>query len=152
MTETQSERLKVLRKMWEDAQEKWRQNRTPTNQTMPELARQELQSLSKMEKAEKREQLGAELYDWTVSLLYRHDPIKLVPMDCPKNEYEIEARMLLERLIGGTWTVDQIQTIAWNIFREMFDVSRNDKVHRISGPYEDYRGIAEELHAKLAAN
>lgn len=80
-------------------------------------------------------------------LLYKHDPMKLVGMGCPEDEYEYEARLILQHMpsqmmffrhIGEEYTVEHIHAIVYWVFEFAFE--------RCSiGDVEQYKAIAEDI-------
>jgi hypothetical protein len=79
--------------------------------------------------------------DWLTRLLYEHDPIDLVPCVVPKDEYDIEARMILRELaIRGTPGLKEITEVVHQIFVMEFD---NPSAGTIDRPC--YEAIAKEL-------
>jgi hypothetical protein len=101
----------------------------------------ELKNLSQQEKREMIEFVGQELYEWATEMLFRHDPIGLGGMDCPKNEYSLEARCIMSRVKNMT-SVDKIHEIVWNVFLQMFS-------EHCAGEKEKYLPIAQDILKKL---
>ncbi len=60
--------------------------------------------------------------EWLTTILYFHDPIDLVPMEVPKDEYDVEARMILRELSArGDPNLKEITEVTHQIFGMMFD-------------------------------
>lgn len=61
-----------------------------------------------------------ELKTKLTALLLRHDPVGLVKMGVPADEYEPESRLILERM-KPTATSVELASLAREVFVEMFD-------------------------------
>jgi hypothetical protein len=90
MKEEELKRLQELRVRWDHANEEFRTKRIPTKVSFTDSERQELKTLSRKKKMGDRKRLGEAMCDWTTAMLFRHDPIRLAVMDCPKDEYEVK--------------------------------------------------------------
>jgi hypothetical protein len=81
------------------------------------------------------------LLDWLIRLLYKHDPIDLVPCVIPKDEYDVEARMILRELaIRENPNLKEITEIVHQIFAMEFDEHSAGTIDRPC-----YEIIAKEL-------
>lgn len=75
------------------------------------------------------------------SAVNRNDPIGLLSVGTPKDEYNPEIIRILAGL-GEVTDLDSLNTLVHDVFVEMFDQD-------IAGPKEDYRKIAEDIYAGL---
>lgn len=100
----------------------------PYGNNLSDPERKELSTLSLLEKEEDRQHFGPDTFDWMVELLYRHDPIRLAACECPKDEYDNEARTILKALeeFNGTPNLGQILQIVYDTFAEAFNAHEND--------------------------
>lgn len=70
-------------------------------------------------------------------LVNKYDPIHLIDMGCPEDEYDGEVK----RIIKGfkkTSNPEQLRNLLHGIFVEMFD-------ERLAGPKENYQLLAADL-------
>lgn len=72
-------------------------------------------------------------------IMNRYDPLRLLKMGAPDDEYVPEIKRIIPRLRRAA-TVDQLQEIIYNTFVDMFD-------EQMAGPKEDYRKMSEEIYA-----
>jgi len=102
--------------------------------------RMEMVHLHGLEHRDDLRRFGGSL-DWLTRLLYEHDPIDLVPCVVPKDEYDIEARMILRELaIRGTPSLKEITEVIHQIFVMEFDSPSAGTIDRPC-----YQAIAKEL-------
>ena len=148
MTKQQQERFAEL---------KQRFRTRPYGSKLSDEERKELQQFHQIEKMEDRLQFGED-FDWMSAALYKHDPIRLVPCEVPKDEYESEGRMILRRLAKMDHpTVEKIQHMVWEVFDQQFsisaDVAGKQHYHSEAGNATDpvYEAIAKEMYAKFCA-
>lgn len=135
MTQEQTARLTELRKL----------ARVNHGRDMNESDRKELAVLSRREIADDKALFGDRLANMT-ALLFRHDPIKLVPCEVPEDEYELEARKVLHRLDAmSDPTVDEIRDMVYEIFLFYFSAHCVKKYDRENV----YQNIALEIHESL---
>jgi hypothetical protein len=85
-----------------------------------------------------------ELKTKLTALLLRHDPVKLVCMGVPADEYEPEARRILERAKPKATSAD-LAVLAREVFVEMFD---EDLIHIDQAAFGK---LGEEIAALLNA-
>lgn len=105
--------------------------------------RTEMLALHNLEHRDDLRRFGNSL-DWLIRLLYEQDPIELVPCVVPKDEYDIEARMILRELaIRGTPTLKEITEVVHQIFVMEFDEHSSGTIDRPC-----YQTIAKELLAR----
>jgi len=69
------------------------------------------------------------------------DPIHLLEIGAPQDEYESEIREITSR-VGECASAEETQTLVHNIFVKWFD-------EHIAGPKENYRAPAEAIWAGL---
>lgn len=72
-------------------------------------------------------------------IVNKHDPVKLLKMDCPVDEYDPEIDEILPAL-KKVKSVNQLHKKIYDIFVFMFDKD-------IAGPKERYRKLSEELYS-----
>lgn len=102
--------------------------------------RLEMVHLHNLEHQDDLQRFGG-LLDWLIRLIYEHDPIELVPCVIPKDEYDIEARMILRELaIRGTPGLEEITEVVHQIFVMEFDDHSAGTIDRSC-----YAAIAKEL-------
>lgn len=102
--------------------------------------RMEMMQLHKIEHLDDLNRFG-NLLDWLIRLLYKHDPIDLVPCVIPKDEYDIEARMILRELeIRENPDLKEITEVVHQIFAMEFDDHSAGTIDRPC-----YESIAKEL-------
>ena len=98
-----------------------------------------------------KEKYGA-LYDLSVEILYRHDPVRLASCGVPKNEYAGEVSKILPQLKKVN-SVVEVQRIIYDVFVDSFnygysakDFSKRVKISdNLAGFEKDYKEIAEEI-------
>jgi hypothetical protein len=78
-------------------------------------------------------------------ILVECDPVKLIKMGAPENEYSSEALTIYERINRYT-SVDQMQIIIYNVFLESFG-PKKETAERLIGTFDSYREIAERVKA-----
>lgn len=80
-----------------------------------------------------------------ISVINRHDPIKLICMGAPKDEYISEARMIIENFneINQRFTAKDFQLMIFDIFTSQFGYST-------AGKFSDYKELALDLLGCLA--
>ena len=76
-------------------------------------------------------------------ILVKHDPVKLIKMGAPTDEYDSEAQMIWERTTRH-FSQDKIHEIIYEIFLEQFDGKKS-----IIGESEKYKPIACEIKELL---
>jgi hypothetical protein len=82
--------------------------------------------------------------DWLTKLLYQHDPIFLVPMGMPCDEYEAEALMIWQAFENTPpVSEDEIRHVVYEIFLKMFGEGTAGEFSHIS-----YNAIADGIAAK----
>jgi hypothetical protein len=77
------------------------------------------------------------LYMVVDAIVARHDPIGLLAIGCPDDEYEPEVTDLLPRLKGAAST-DELMSLVHGVFERWFG-------ERACGPKEGYRALAQDL-------
>lgn len=81
-------------------------------------------------------------YAWLTRLFARHDPVRLVAVGAPPDEYEPEVDTILPRLKAleraGEWTEAAILPVLHEEFVRWFSPG-------IAGPAEGYRALAQEI-------
>jgi len=85
-----------------------------------------------------------ELKTKLTALLLRHDPVGLVKMGVPKDEYEPESRRILERAQPNA-TAANLAALAREVFVEMFDADL------IEIDQEAFGKLGEDIAALLNA-
>lgn len=97
------------------------------------------------------------------AILANHDPIKLIKMGAPQNEYSSEAQMIWERT-SRHFSLDKIHNIIYDVFYRQFgtgtaykanrkgemiaigeDVAPHDFVVGMIGKFEEYLSLATEI-------
>lgn len=107
--------------------------------------RKEMAALCKLHSADDQRRFG-DMVPVVTSMLYAIDPISLVPCEVPKDEYDIEARMILREISPlVNPTVEEIANIARNIFVSQFDEASAGASDR-----ECYTQIAKALLLRQA--
>ena len=71
------------------------------------------------------------------------DPIHLLAIGAPEDEYASEIRAIVTRLAACT-TLDETQTLVHEVFVIQFDAC-------LAGPKEEYRGLAHTIWTGLQA-
>lgn len=75
----------------------------------------------------------------------RLDPIGLLAIGCPDDEYAPEIKRIAQQLVTAkTLSLDIVQTILHETFVEFFD-------HRLAGSRDRYREAAREIMQQLEA-
>ena len=77
-----------------------------------------------------------QLYQDLIDLLARHDPIGLIAIGCPRDEYNPEASTILARLEEAD-SVEHLQRIIYEEFVSWF-------FEEIAGTYSDYEDLSRE--------
>jgi hypothetical protein len=80
-------------------------------------------------------------------ILVRHDPIGLIKMGAPQDEYDSEAQMICERTTKH-FSREKIHQIIHEVFVHQFDDGKKG-LKSIAGPYDNYKAIALEIKALL---
>jgi len=70
-------------------------------------------------------------------IVNKYDPIHLISIGCPKDEYDGEVRRILEGMENVS-NIEELHDLVYGIFVKMFDES-------IAGPKENYQKLASEL-------
>lgn len=70
-------------------------------------------------------------------LVNKYDPINLIDMGCPKDEYDGEVRRIIEVLKKAS-NPEQLRDLIYGIFVDMFD-------NRLAVPKENYQQLAANL-------
>lgn len=74
----------------------------------------------------------------------RFDPIGLLSLGCPDDEYAPEIERIVQQLnTAKALSLDRVQTILHETFVEYFD-------HKLAGSKARYRGAAEEIVRRLS--
>ena len=87
-------------------------------------------------------------------ILNKHDPIGLIKLGCPADEYHSEAKLILER-VPKCKSNDEAADTIYSIFVKMFEFDKpKERTPRHidkggAGKKEDYRRIAEEIYPLL---
>jgi hypothetical protein len=102
-------------------------------------------------------------------ILAKHDPVGLIKMCAPPDEYSSESLLIADQLGNKDWTVEQIQKIVYNVFVEQFGggkcyylvddelIELEDRsldiaeVVKTIGDFDCYLPIAEEIKKLLDA-
>lgn len=71
-------------------------------------------------------------------IVNKHDPIHLIGIGCPKDEYDGEVRMILESFKKAS-NAEEFHDIIHKIFVKQF-------FKEIAGPKEEYQKLASELY------
>ena len=69
----------------------------------------------------------------------KYDPIRLLKIGCPADEYRLEIKRIVP-ILRSTTGINQLHDAAYGVFVNMFD-------ERIAGPKNDYRKLCEELYS-----
>jgi hypothetical protein len=101
-------------------------------------------------------------------ILAQHDPVALIKMGAPLDEYSSEAQMIFDNL-DESFSVEKIQHLVYDIFKKSFgsgDIYRviefemikigkkatpDEHIDRIIGTIDNYRLIAEDIKKILPA-
>lgn len=102
------------------------------------------------------------------NILVKYDPMGLIRMGAPLDEYNLEARLIFEN-IDKIYSVEKIQQLVYDIFRQSFGTGTmyrmidgvftkvgektmpDEKVDRIVGDFNFYRLMAEDIKKILSA-
>src|SRR5258708_2846321 len=103
------------------------------------------------------------------AILVKYDPVKLIKMGAPQDEYSSEAQTIFDN-IDESYSIDRIQNIIYNIFVNSFgtkqiyewnacekllqdgiSINYDDFVVKLIGTIDQYRGIAEDVKKILPA-
>lgn len=76
-------------------------------------------------------------------ILVEHDPVKLIKMGAPLDEYDHEALLIYER-INRYNSVEKMQQIIYDVFVAQFGDKRRTAIKTI-GPFENYKEIAVKV-------
>ena len=88
------------------------------------------------------------LFQEVKDIINKYDPIGLLKMSSPVNEYDPECEMIVPKLIKAN-NIDEVHDMVYNTFVDMFNSPEDD----ITGPKEDYRKLSEELYSlKVSEN
>lgn len=82
-------------------------------------------------------------------VLNKHDPIGLLRMGAPLDEYDLEAKGIAAYLVAeDNMTATDYAILAHFVFVRYFDYDDEGKVIRpsIAGPVDEYRKIGEDLY------
>ena len=85
--------------------------------------------------------MAGEIYSTIKRAIDQTDPIRLLEIGAPEDEYEPEIREIVSR-VGRCKSLGEIQTLIHEVFVKWFD-------ERIAGPKERYRAPAEAIWADL---
>ena len=79
-------------------------------------------------------------------ILRDHDPVRLLSIGAPKDEYDHEALMIYER-INRYCSAEKIQLIVFEVFVTQFGTGEDmvESAERIIGKIELYQKLAEEI-------
>jgi hypothetical protein len=85
------------------------------------------------------------IFDELLDLLYRHDPVGLIEVGAPKDEYWPEVEALLPRLREAR-SQDHLRRIVHAVFLQQFEAEET------CGPESAYEAISQEIWAKFLAD
>jgi hypothetical protein len=86
---------------------------------------------------------AARLYEVVKEIVDRLDPIGLLALGCPDDEYAPEIERIAQRLATAkALSLEMVQTILHETFAEFFD-------DELAGPTERYREAAREIMQHL---
>ncbi len=71
-------------------------------------------------------------------IINKYDPIRLLDMGCPEDEYDGEARRIARRL-KNSQNSEQVLNLVHRIFIRMFD-------EKLAGSKENYQQLATDLY------
>lgn len=113
-----------------------------SNGKVSEKIKQELLELYELENADDLRRFGNGL-NWLCEVIYKYDPIDLVPTNIPKNEYDCEARLILRELsLRGNPNFKEIWQVVHDIFALQFGIDSTGQIDRTC--YEEIsRALAE---------
>lgn len=80
-------------------------------------------------------------------ILVDTDPVRLIVMGAPPDEYHHEAVMIYERINRYT-TIGNIHQIIWDVFVEQFG---GIKAYKTIGKFDSYEEIAKQIKEVLNA-
>ena len=75
-----------------------------------------------------------------IKILNQHDPMKLLSMGAPKDEYKTEVEYILDEINhrqNDIFTLKLVTLLVWEVFTNQFD--------KYAGPPDNYQSIAEEI-------
>lgn len=113
--------------------------------------REELTALHNLEYQDDEKRFGKNI-DVLSEILYKHDPIGLVPCEVPKDEYELEARMILREMDNKKEAnIREITKIVYDVFDKMFNHSTTGRITDCTGPIDRacYEQIAVDFIAAI---
>lgn len=76
-------------------------------------------------------------------ILVKHDPVKLIKMGAPQDEYDSEAKMIWERTTRH-FSQEKIHDIVYEVFLIQFAGRKS-----IIGEFDSYKVIAQEIKELL---
>jgi hypothetical protein len=79
-------------------------------------------------------------------ILRDHDPVRLLSIGAPKDEYDHEALMIYERL-NRYYSIEKMQLIIYEVFVTQFGTPTDtlENAERIIGKIDVYTPIAEKI-------
>ncbi len=80
----------------------------------------------------------AEIRERMREIMNRYDPLRLLRMGAPDDEYVPEIKRIIPKLRRAA-TVEQLQEVVYQTFVDMFD-------QQMAGPKENYRKMSEEIY------
>ena len=93
-----------------------------------------------MNKKEILEIITKEIENW--------DPIKLIEMGAPKNEYEIEIKMIVSKMMNN-FKINEMTDIIYEVFIEMFDESTFNNIDDFKN---ECKNASRNIFSKLYYN
>ena len=85
------------------------------------------------------------LFEELLELLYRHDPVGLVEIGAPKDEYWPEVESLLPRLREAA-SEDDLRRTIYSVFLQKFEAEET------CGPESAYEEISKEIWSRFLAD
>lgn len=108
------------------------------------------------------------------AILARHDPVKLIAIGAPLDEYSSESKLIAD-IVDGSYTIPAIQQIVYEVFSQQFgngtayqtvdgqlmeveldpvgaDQAGGAQISDIIGEYDGYHAIAEDIEKLLRAS
>ena len=77
------------------------------------------------------------------NILIEYDPVKLIIMGAPNNEYSNEAKLIANQL-NDSYSIEDIHKIVYDVFMSQFG-DTSDQAIKIIGSFDNYREISEKI-------
>ena len=85
--------------------------------------------------------MTSQIYTLVKQAIDQADPMRLLEVGAPQDEYESEIQEIVGR-VGTCTTVEEVQALLHEVFVRWFDA-------QLAGPKEEYRAPAQSIRAGL---